>query len=113
MKFIADSCSNFSLPAVDGEVSINTPTNSSRLLFSSLVKESICCCTLSSNTAKSFCVKPVTNCPFLSLTAIGNLTRRVVTTTGFSCPGSGVGDAVGFGVCGGNCRLKGKDGGKG
>src|SRR6059058_1141359 len=36
MKFIADSCSNFSLPAVDGEVSINTPTNSSRLLFSSL-----------------------------------------------------------------------------
>src|SRR5437764_5188000 len=99
MKFIADSCSNFSLPAVDGDVSISTPTYSDRLLFSSLVKESICCCTLSSNTAKSFCVKPVTNCPFLSLMVIGNRTRRVVTTTGFSCPGSCVGDAVGFDVC--------------
>src|SRR2546423_1545436 len=96
MKFIADSCSNLIFPEVEGEVSINTATYNGRLLFSSLVNESIFCGTLSSSTRKSFALKPETNCPFLSVTVIGSRTRRMLMTS--ACEGSGV--AVGTGGLG-------------
>src|SRR5437660_3078108 len=93
MKFIADSCSNLILPEVDGDVSINTATYNGRLLFSSLVNESIFCGTLSSSTRKSFALNPEMNCPFLSVTVMGRRTRRILMTS--ACDGSGV--AVGTG----------------
>src|SRR6266704_6939878 len=98
MKFMADSCSNFNLPAVDGDVSISTPTYKGKLLFCSLLKESICCGTLSSSTKKSPCESPDTNWPFLSVTVIGKRTRRVVTVT-FSWPDSADGKGEGDGFC--------------
>src|SRR5437773_5593759 len=78
MKFIADSCSNFNLPAVEGDVSINTATKSGRLLLSSEVNESICCDILSSVIRKSAAVNPETKLPLLSVTVIGNRTRRIL-----------------------------------
>src|SRR6185436_12944583 len=103
---MADSCSNFSFAAVEGEVSIKTPTYSGNLLFSSLVKESIFCGARSSSTIKSFAVKPETNWPFLSVTVIGSRTRRIFTTSA-SGEGSGVAAGAGFfcGVDAGFCAA--------
>src|SRR6266496_2673362 len=84
MKFIADSCSNFNFPAVEGDVSISTATYRGRLLFSSVVNESICCGTLSSEIRKSLAASPEIRLPFLSVTVIGSRTRRTLMISGFS-----------------------------
>src|SRR5258706_9074460 len=98
MKFIADSCSNLSLPAVEGDVSINTATNTGKDCPRSSEKVSICCGTLSSRITKSFLVRPGTNCPFLSTTVIGSRTRRMNIVSDCSSPATG-GVGLGFGAC--------------
>src|SRR5215207_8236751 len=98
MKFIADSCWNFSLPAVDGDVSISTAMYSGVVCERSSEKVSIVCGTLSSRITKSFFVRPGTNWPFLSVTVIGNRTRRIATLT-VPCGSSGIGVGEGFGFC--------------
>src|SRR5262245_29315791 len=98
MKFIADSCWNFSLPAVDGEVSIRTAMYRGVVCERSSEKVSIDCGILSSITMKSFCVSPGTKLPFLSVTVIGSRTRRMGIFT-VPCGSSGMGVGDGFGFC--------------
>src|SRR5689334_22154450 len=48
---------------------------------------------------KSFCVRPETNCPFLSVTVIGKRTRLMKNFSVPSCVGGGVGEGDAFGFC--------------
>src|ERR1700752_1271758 len=99
MKFIAASCWNFSLPAVDGDVSISTAMYSGVVSERSSENVSIVCGILSSRMVKSSLVRPPTNCPFLSVTVIGKRTRltKIFSVPCGSPPGGGVGEA--FGLC--------------
>src|SRR6266850_1364589 len=101
MKFIADSCSNLSFPAVEADVSISTAIYKGKVCERSSENVSICWGTLSSRIMKSSFVKPGTNCPFLSTTVIGNRTRRIgiLTDSWFWSEIPGVGLAVGLGFC--------------
>src|SRR5688500_13542828 len=96
MKFIADSCWNFNLPAGDGEVSINTATKSGNVGARSSEKVSIAWGILSSRITKSLLVRPGTKFPFLSVTVIGKRTRRMGIRTDCGSSGNGVGLAFGF-----------------
>src|SRR5215468_8100932 len=97
MKFMADSCSNFNLPAVEGDVSIKTAMYRGEVCDESSEKVSICCWTLSSKTKKSSFVRPGTNCPFLSTTVIGKRTRRTgILIDWSSWPGVGLGEGFVF-----------------
>src|SRR6267142_2447342 len=101
MKFIADSCSNFSFPAVEADVSIRTAIYNGNVCERSSENVSICWGTLSSRIMKSSFVKPGTNCPFLSTTVMGNRTRRIgiLTDSWLWSEITGVGLAVGLGFC--------------
>src|SRR5688572_12699811 len=86
MKFLAASFENPSFPAVDGDVSIRTPTKTTGFVFSSL-KNVTSCCTPSSNTAKSPFVSPEIR-SFFCVTVTGKRTSNVFMT---STEGVGVG----------------------
>src|SRR5438034_11496004 len=83
MKFIADSCSNLSFPAVEADVSISTAIYKGKVCERSSENVSICWGTLSSRIMKSSFVKPGTNCPFLSTKVIGNRTCRIEIFTDY------------------------------